>query len=206
MSSNGEGGDSLSKVSKLKVPADFIQWRRKMKAYLQRYDPLLIGLQPKPTGRSASASTIIEGWMMRSARAKGNIILFLGDAVASQRRLFVDDDDKTACDRWKELERIFTMSNAQVVQNIKQKLDTLIFKDNGNWEKHVASFLATIGELATYDAELSESEKTSKLIRSLPSSFAPLAMAFSLQDLNFDKIVNAVQTEIARRANPHKMQ
>ena len=143
---------------------------------------------------------------MRSVRAKCNIILCLVDAVASQTRSFVDNDEKTACDLWKELESIFTLSNAEVVQNIKQKLDTLIFKDNGNWDKHVASFLTTIGELAKYDAELSESEKTSKLIRSLTSSFAPLAMVSSQQDLNFDKIFNAVRTEIARRANLHNMQ
>ena len=66
--------------------------------------------------------------MMRSARAKGSVILCLGDAVASQTRMFADDDDKTALDLWKELERIFIMSNAQVVQDMKQKLDTLIFK------------------------------------------------------------------------------
>ena len=138
--------------------------------------------------------------------ARGSIILCLGDAVASQTRLFVDDDNKTASDLWKELERNFTMSNAQVVQNIKQKLDTIIFKDNGNWDKHVASFLTTIGELATFDAELSESEKIFKLIRFLPSSFAPLAMVSSLKDFNFDMVVNAVQAEIARRSNHHNMQ
>lgn len=54
MSSIVEGSESMSKVPKLKVQADFIQWRGKIKANLQRYDSLLVGLQPKPNGRSTS--------------------------------------------------------------------------------------------------------------------------------------------------------
>ena len=177
-----------------------------MKAYLQRYEPLLFGLKPKSAGPNATSSNTFEDWMMRSARAKGSIILCLGEAVASQTRLFMDGDEKTASDLWKVVERIFTMSKAQMVQNIKQRLGILIFKENGNWDKHVASFLTTVVELPTYDAELSESEKTSKLIPSLPSSFAPLAMVSSLQDLNIEKFVNAVQAEVAWRCGPHNVQ
>lgn len=85
-----------------------------------------------------------------------------------------------------------------MIQNVKQKLDSLIYSD---FEKHVAAFLSIVGELANYDSDISETEKTSKVLRSLPPSFAPLAMVSSLQDLTFDKVVNAVQAKIAQRSN-----
>lgn len=198
---NDSNSDSQRKVPKLKFAADYIQWRRRMKAYFQRSCPLLLGLKPRSTGRGASSSAAQDDWVLTSARATGRIILCLGDPVASQTRLFVDDDDKTAGDLWNELEHIFMMSNAQVIQNQKQKLKSLIFKDDGNFDKHVASFLTVIGELATYDVELSESEQTSKLLRSLPPSFVSLAMVSSLQQFDFDTLVNAVQAELARRSN-----
>lgn len=54
----GDDRDSLGKVSTLSIAAEFIQWRRKIKAYLGCSDPLLAGLKPKPSCRKASDDAI----------------------------------------------------------------------------------------------------------------------------------------------------
>lgn len=146
--SNGDDIDTLSKFSRLKRHSDFIQWRSKMKAYVRRNDPTLIGLFEKPRGRQSDAFVV--DWTNHSAKAKGRIILFLSDSVAERARDFVDDDDKTAKELWEELQRLFTTSSAQFVQNIKNKLGTLIFRDGSSYEKHLATFMTVIGELASY--------------------------------------------------------
>lgn len=103
---------------------------------------------------------------------------------------------------WSELERIFT----QVIQNLKQKLDSLIFKEGGNFEMHVVFFLSIGGKLAKYDTEISEPEKTSEMLRSLPPSFALLAIVSCLHELSFEKVVKVDQAELSRRSNLHNPQ
>ena len=109
-------------------------------------------------------------------------------------------------DLWEELDRIYTESNAQAVQNLKNELDALIYKDGADWNAHVTSFLSVAGKLAAFDVELTEKDKVSRLIRSLPTSFSPLAMVSHLTDASFNNIVTAVEAEIARRSNPHNPQ
>lgn len=57
---------------------------------------------------------------------------------------------------WEKLQRLFTTSNAQVIQNLKNTLDSLIFRDGSSFEKHLAAFMTVIGELLSYEADLSE--------------------------------------------------
>lgn len=73
-------------------------------------------------------------WVMKSVTAKGSIILFLANAVATQIRAFIDDDEKTANELCNELERVFTSSNPQVIQNPKNKLDGRIHRDGAKFE------------------------------------------------------------------------
>jgi len=175
-----------------------------MHAYLRREDPTLLGLQPHPgDGTNARQLSL---WTAKATRAKSNIVLSLGDAAMSKARLFVDSDERTALELWTELERIYTASNAQAIQNLKNRLDALLYVDGKDWNAHVTKFLTIIGELATFDAELSPTDQTSKLLRSLPPSFSPLAMVSDLTEITFDKLVSAVQLEIARRSNPNNPQ
>ena len=194
---------SANKLPKLEKPEDFIQWKRRTHAFLRRDDPLLVGLSDAPP---KEPENIYLSWLKKSTKAKCNIVLSLGDTALSQTRLIVDDDTKTAQDLWKELARIYTMTNGQAIQNLKQKLDSLIYKEGADWNSHVSAFLTICMQLAAFDVELSEEDRASKLIRSLPESFSPIAMFCSLTDSNFDKIVSAVQSEIARRSNPHNPQ
>ena len=62
-----------------------------------------------------------------------------------------------------------------------------------------------LAQLASLDAEFSEKEKTSRLIRSLPQSFAPISMVASFLD-SFEKAKQAVRAEVDRRKNPHNPQ
>jgi len=124
----------------------------------------------------------------------------------SKARLFVDSDERTALELWTELERIYTASNVQAIQNLKNLLDSLLYVDGKDWNAHVTKFLTITGELATFNAELSPTDQTSKLLRSLPPSFSPLAMVSDLTEIKFDKLVSAVQSEIARRSNPNNPQ
>lgn len=127
--------ESVNRLPKLNEPTDYIQWRRRVHAYLRRDDPHLIGLSPHPH----STPSINENWLKNSTKAKSNIILSLGDSALALTRLVVDSDEKCAQDLWLELQRIYTTSNEQSIQNLKNKLDALIFKEDGNWDKHVNS-------------------------------------------------------------------
>jgi len=193
----------VHRLPKLNSPSEYIQWRRRLYAYLRRDDPLLEGLSEEPT--TATATTRMN-WLKKATRAKSNIILSLGDSALAQTRLFVDGDDKTAKDLWLELERIYATSNQQAIQNIKNTLDALQFLDGNDWNAHVTKFMTMVGELATYDEELSEKEKVSKLLRSLPNSFSPLAMVSHISSISLDGLINAVQAEISRRSNPFQLQ
>lgn len=75
----------------------------------------------------------------------------------------------------------------------------MIFKGGGNFEKHIAFFLSIVGKLAKYDTGIPEPEKTSEILRSLPPSFASLGIVSGLDELSFEKMVNDVQAELARR-------
>ena len=133
------------KLPRPEKPEDFIQWKRRMKAYIRRDDPLLLGLSEKPENFSPDTHS---QWLKRSVKAKSNITLSLGDAPMSRTRLTIDDDDASAKDLWDELNIIYTETNAQAVQNLKNELDALIYKDGADWNTHVTSFLAVAGKLA----------------------------------------------------------
>ena len=81
------------KLPRLEKPEDFIQWKRRMKAYIRRDDPLLLGLSQKPENFSPTSHA---NWLKKSVKAKSNITLSLGDAPMSRTRVIVDDDDATA--------------------------------------------------------------------------------------------------------------
>lgn len=61
-------------------------------------------------------------------------MLSLNDNVLAKTRTMVDDDEKTAKDLWEELHRIFTTLGAQAIANLHNKLDSLVFDENKNWD------------------------------------------------------------------------
>ena len=66
------------------------------------------------------------------------------------------------------------------------------------------SFTDILGKLPTYDDEMPDDEKASKLIRTLPNSFAPLAMIQTVESIDVKRLVTVVQSKLARRMHFRK--
>lgn len=62
--------------------------------------------------------------------------------------------------------------------------------------------MATLWQLVSLGQEFSEKENTSRLIRSRPELFAPVAMVSSFLD-GFEKVEQAIWSEVDRGKNPH---
>jgi len=190
------------KIAKLEGALDFVEWRRMIKAYLRRDDYLLLGLEKSAEDDTQQA---IAAWRKAQIIAKSNIVLHLGSQPQVRCRGIIDNDDKTAYDLWKALEETYTATNSQAIQNLRHQLDSLLYKDGGDWDEHFSKFMGILAQLASLDEEISEKEKTSRLIRSLPQSFSPIAMVGNLLD-SFEKLEQAVRAEVDRRKNPHNPQ
>lgn len=193
--------EHLSKLPKLAGADDYINWRRRVKAFLQTKDFELFGLNDRPEDASAAQ---LRRWVEANVRAKGTIILTLADGPLAQVSTIVDDDNKTAKDLWTELDKIYRMSNTQMVINIKRELETMTFEKDEEWEKHVESFHRLISKLAAYDQPVSTESKVSMLLRTLPTRFAPIAMVAESSDVPFEKVIASVKAEISRRKNHDK--
>ena len=91
--------DKIS-VKALEEPKDYAFWRRNARAYLTRYDPLLLGLKPAAQGTSASD---INRWREASAQAKATLTLLLSEQVQVRASANIEDYDKSAHDLWEFL-------------------------------------------------------------------------------------------------------
>lgn len=187
--------NSVLRLPKLSKPDDYLRWKRQVYAYIRRDDPTLRCFNEAPIGNQRQFAT----WNEANARAKSTIVLTIGDAVIAKVRILVDDDEKTAKELWDELARIHTTSSTQTIANLQQRLDNLSFDETKKFDTHVSDFLSIVDELSSLDQTIQESEKVTKLIRSLPPSFDALAMATSVNALNFDELVIAVHANIERR-------
>ncbi len=72
---------------------------------------------------------------------------------------------------WDELARLHKMTSTQAILNLKQQIDSLLFHEKKDFSAHVNKFEAICDELASYGEEVDPKDISSKLIRSLPSSF-----------------------------------
>ncbi len=165
-----------------------------MKAYFRRSDYLLLGLKESPTSTSQAARA---AWEKAQVIAKANIISHLGPQPQVRTRRMIDDDNKTAHELWTMLESIYTANNTQAIQNLRHH--------NDNWDERFSKFMNLLAQLASLDEEFSGKRKTSKLVRSLPESFVPIAMVATLLD-SFEKVEQAIRAEVDRPKNPHDPQ
>lgn len=193
-------GDRITKLRKLNKHSDYILWRRRTYAYIRREDTELLGLSDLPEGASAA---LRRRSTESSTKAKSTNILCLGESPLQQTREIVDDDDQSTKALWDELKKIDTTSNTQTILNIRNELDSLRYKDREDWDSHVCKFLGIISKLATYDDEVPEAEKVTKLVRTLPESMSTVARMSYVNDFYFERLVNMVSAEISRRENQH---
>lgn len=131
-------------------------------------------------------------------RAKSTIVLTPGDAPLAQLSDVIDDDDRSAKELWDAIARTYTASNAQAIINLEQELENLSFDEKNTWEKHPHKFHGVLGKLATYGSTVREEEKVSKLRRTLPESFSPLAMVAETSNVEFDRLITTIESELAR--------
>lgn len=89
----------------------------------------------------------------------------------------------------------------QAILNIRREIDDLRFKEGKRWDDHLNKFQELLNNMATYDEEVSNKEKASKLIRNLPEACNGLAVMAQLQGLKFEKLVQVMYAEISRRKN-----
>lgn len=188
--------DGVNKLPKLTGADDFINWRRRVKAYLQQQDIDLLGLTDRP---DAGSTTQNRRWLEFNVKAKSAITLTLSDGPLAQVSTIVDDDDKTAKDLWTELDKAYRMSNTQMVINIQRDLETMTFDRDEEWDKHIEKFHHLVAKLASYDSPLSAEDKVSKLLRTLPTRFAPIAMVAEASGVPFERVIASVKAEISRR-------
>lgn len=87
---------------------------------------------------------------------------------------------------------MFTTSSQQSVTNIQNRLEKILFDEQKTWESHVLEFMAFIDEITSYGQEVSDTEKVTKIIRSLQQSFKPLDMVSTMTNMSLDDIVKAV--------------
>jgi len=71
-------------------------------------------------------------------------------------RAIIDDDDKTSYDLWTTLESIYTAPNTQAIKNLRHQLDSLLYKDDENWDEHFSRFMNVLAQLASLDEEFSD--------------------------------------------------
>lgn len=86
----------------------------------------------------------------------------------------------------------------QATINFQEKLENHRLKDGDDWAKHLNKFNEIPGKLSLQDSPVSEKDKQSKLVRTLPESFAPLSMVIQSNNVKYEHVVNAVQLEKAR--------
>ena len=188
------------KLLKLQGANDYAEWKRLMKAYIRREDIFLLGLQEAPQGNSNAAIT---AWNKAQIQAKSNIILNLGPQPQIRCRTIIDDDDKTAHELWTFLEDTYTSTNTQAIQNLRLELDSLLYKDGEDWDKHYSKFMNIVAQLASQGEDMSEKDKVSRLVRTLPESLSTIAMIATLLG-SLDKVESAVRAELDWKKNPHK--
>lgn len=130
------------------------------------------------------------------------ITMTLSDGTLAQVSTIVDDNDKTAKDLWTKLDKAYHVSKTQIVINIQRDLKTMTFDHDEGLDRHIKTFHPLVGKLAFYDRPLSVEDKASKLLRTLPTRFASIAMVAEASFLPFEKVVPSLKAKISR----HKKQ
>lgn len=178
---------------------DYINWKRKMLAYLEEDDEELIALDPEPSEDSEDHSE----WLKKSKKAKRSIILSIGTSAMAKTGEIIDDRKRTAKELWDKLSALYTTTNAQAKINLKQKLESLRFDDKKDFNAHVNRFQEICDELAAYGERIEDSRLVQILLKSLPPSFDTMAQSAAFQDdLSFSRVEQAIRTEIERRRRP----
>lgn len=61
-----------------------------------------------------------------------------------------------------KLGRTFKMNSTQAVAKLQEKIETMSFKEGGDWEKNVSDFLSTFDELGAQNQTIKDNFKETK--------------------------------------------
>lgn len=136
-------------------------------------------------------------------RAKTAIVLSLGTGRVARLGELGDSSYHTAKELWEKFANLYTTANTQVLINLQRKLDRPKFREADDWDHHVENFNVLLGKLASYDAPFSNSEKASKLVKTIPESLAPLALFSEVGNIPYDKLFVTVAREVSHRKSNH---
>ena len=178
----------IKKVKLLQCPSDFIQWKRSVTAVLNHDDPLCVWSEEEPNVNSIN-------WRKANMKANSIIILCLSGTARSMLSRMFDYVTMSAKTLWEEINKMFSISSTQAAANLIAKFYSLELKDGDYWDKHKASFMLVIDELANHDNVVSDTEKVKRLLRTLPASLESISVACSLGSNIFDEITAAVKIE-----------
>ncbi len=78
----------------------------------------------------------------------------LSEQVQVRAIAYCDDESKTAYELWEFLESTYTASNGQAIQNIRVKVDSLVYIGGTDWDEHLNKFNSLIAQLATQDVSI----------------------------------------------------
>lgn len=104
---------------------NYINWKRRIKAYIERTDMELIELSDRLENENQNKQ---KQWRDDMVMAKSKITLTLSDGPKVQVSTTIDDDNRSTKDIWEALGRAYRMSNTQMVINIEHELEKLRFK------------------------------------------------------------------------------
>ena len=189
------------KVIPLEGNMDYPHWRRNARASLVCHDPLLLGLEPAPLGNSASQQ---REWNKANAIAKGSINLMLSQVVQVRSIGYCDDPTKTSHELWQFLKSTYKASNEQAIQNLRNKLSSLLYVEGTEWDEHMNQFNTIIAQLALQNITITEAEKTSLIIPSLRKSMSVISTVVrATPTMTIDATDALVREEIEREKNPN---
>lgn len=80
-------------------------------------------------------------------------------------------------------------------------MDELRYKEGIQWDDHINTFNALLNILPTDEEELSGREKSFKPLREILESLSGFAKITLMQELHFERQVQAMHSEISRRQN-----
>lgn len=139
--------DGVSRIPKLTGSEDFINWRRRVKVFLQKRDVVLLGLSEKSEEGTGAQQ---RRWFKSMIKAKSAIFLNLTGGTLVQVSEIIDRNDRTTKDLWETLDQTYHTSKNQMVINLQQELESLILESDEKCDKHVETFNKIVGKLASY--------------------------------------------------------
>lgn len=163
-------------------------------AVICREDPVFRYLQDQPEEEDGGYAP----WVSANAKTKKTIILWLSES-ALQKTHELADGYRTAKEFWDELECIYTMLSTKAIDNPHTNIESISFKDGEDFDKHVSKCLSILDKFSEQYQVLSNADKVTKIISTLPESFDSLEMVSLLNENTFKQTVNAGQANKERK-------